>query len=321
MYQVQPGRWLACPIAVLEVVTRLGDTVVDVMVVPRARLIDAIVRAGFDVPDELALPLVIEARLGTLVATPVAPARRELPHGRMSRELVACLAMSLAAHVALYVFAEAHAEREQAGREGAASRPRLVANHATAARGERAPQLVPSVTEQPSAPHEARTTGPIGRGEGIPRPTISSGTEATNAHVPALTPEPCVGADCGIIPSGPIDTSALAHAGAAYALHPRERRELALSVVNCSVDGGCNTVSGTDQDDILAAMSGHVGDLHECLRHGAATVQLNIDDAGDVHVVAKDGGEPADCIASLVAKLSLRASGRGDVTLAFTAGD
>jgi hypothetical protein len=306
---------------VLEVVTRLGDTVVDVMVVPRARLADAIVRAGFEVPEDLALPLLIEAPLATLVATPVARPQRDLPRARLSRATLACLAFSLAAHVGLYIAAERHAAREQqAGREGA-SRPRLVANHATAARGEKSKDVVPSVTAEQSAPREARASDPAPRGHGPPQPTTASGREATNAQVAAHTPDPCPGGDCGIIPSGPIDTSAAARSGAAYALHPRERRELALSVVNCSVDGGCNTVSGTDQDDIRAAIAGHVGDLHNCLRHGAATVQLNIDDAGDVHVVAKDGGEPADCIASLVAKLSLRSSGRGDVTLAFTAGD
>jgi hypothetical protein len=305
---------------VLEVVTRLGDTVVDVMVVPRAHLAEAIVRAGFDVPEDLALPLLIEAPLGTLVATPVTVGKRELPRGRVSRATVACITLSLAAHLALYVVAERNAAREQAGREGA-SRPRLVANHATAARGEKSKQTVPSVTAQESAPHDARASDPVPRGHGPPQPTAASGRDATNAQLAAQTPDPCAGGDCGIIPSGPIDTSAAARAGAAYALHPRERRELALSVMNCSVDGGCNTVSGTDQDDIRAAIAHHVGDLHDCLRHGAATVQVTIDEAGEVHVVAKDGGVPADCIASLVAKLPLRGAGRGDVTLAFTAGD
>jgi len=319
MYQVQPGRWPACPTGVLEVVTRLGDTVVDVMVVPRAHLAEAIVRAGFEVPQDLALPLWIEAPLGTLVATPVARPKRDLPRGRVSGATVACMALSLAAHLGLYLVAEREAPREQRDRDGS-SKPRLVANHATAARGEKSEHIVPSVTAQESAPHDARAESPAPRGHGPTKPTAASGGDATNAQMPALTPDPCPGGDCGIIPSGPIDTSSAARSGAAYSLHPREQRELALSVVNCTVEG-CNTVSGTDQDDIRAAIAGHVPDLQHCLRHGAATVQLNIDDAGDVHVVAKDGGEPADCIASLVAKLSLRSAGRGDVTLAFTAGD
>jgi hypothetical protein len=307
---------------VIEVVTRLGDSVVDVMVVPRARLGEAIVRAGFEPPEHLGVPLIVRSDLGTLVATEVGRARRYLPRGPVSWPIAVCLALSSAAHIAVVAYALAHFSADPTTRTGAA-RPRLVANHATAARGAEDPKPKPSLHDVDTATGAASQTSPpvaSPYGQGVPQVDARQ-QGANDSRVAARQPDPCPGGDCGIIPSGPYETFATGkRAGSEYQLHEREKRELALSVVNCSDDGKCDTISGEDQRDIRAELARHVGDLRGCLRHGAATIDLTIDDGGEVHVHTKDGGEPADCIASVVAKLALH-GGRGDVTLAFTAGD
>ena len=108
----------------IEVVTRLGDSVVDVCVVPRARLGEVIVRAGFEPPEHLGVPLIIRADLGTLVATEVGRVRRYLPRGKVARGVIACLALSLCAHLGVYIAAEM--QPKPTGHPGA-SRPRCSA--------------------------------------------------------------------------------------------------------------------------------------------------------------------------------------------------
>jgi hypothetical protein len=110
-------------------------------------------------------------------------------------------------------------------------------------------------------------------------------------------------------------------AGDDFKLAPREPRELAMSVVECSVDGGCNTVSGTDQDDIRAAIGKHIAEVDACFdQHpdASAAVDARVEELGTVHVSAHDARAASNCIADVIAKLKF-SKGERDVTLAFSA--
>jgi predicted small secreted protein len=296
----------------IELVTSLGDAVV----VEPARLRDAIEKLGFACPEDAAAPLVLHARLGTLTATPVARARRFLPRRRIEGAVIACLVISMLAHSALLVWAMRGPSEPRAN--SGSPRTRLVANHATGARAEQAQEIKASPDEVDASPSLAL---PAAEGQGDEASDASElpGTNADRSSEAARHFDPCANGDCGIIESGPYETSANGkHAGSEYALHPRETRELALSVVTCTVGGGCNTVSGVDQDDIRAEIARHVDELHGCFGAGAtaATIEVKID--GGVQVTAKSGGAAADCLAAVIGKLALRGD-RGDVTLAFSA--
>lgn len=299
-------------LGMIELITSLGDAV---MVEP-ARMREAIERLGFACPEDAAPPLVLRAHLGTLIATPVARARRFLPRRRIEGAVIACMVLSMLAHVA--VLAAAMRESRDADAQAGSPRTRLVANHATGARAQQAPEVTASADDVDASPSLALPANE-GQGDAQAAADDRSGALADRASEAARHFDPCASGDCGIIESGPYETSAAGkHAGADYALHPREVRELALSVVTCTVGGGCNTVSGVDQDDIRAEIARHVDELHHCFGDGAtaATIEVKID--GGVQVTAKSGGAAADCLASVIGKLALRGD-RGDVTLAFSA--
>jgi hypothetical protein len=306
----------------VEIVTRLGETIVDVVVVDRRELPRAIERLGFSRPEISEAPLVVRSRLGSLVATPVPRARRYVPRGPVEAGVIVCFALSLAAHVGLLVAASTHPPAERHARTGS-PRARLVANHATAARARQDTQVVASLSDDDSSLAAAPAPTVAHAPAVDPTPADSAGERAGSdkASAAARHFDPCASGDCGLIASGPYETvTSGKHAGGEYQLPQREPNEVALSVVNCTVDGGCSTVSGTDQDDIRAEISRHVGDLHGCFGNaggGAATVELQIDEGGEVHVTAKAGGEPADCLSRVIGKLALRGRS-GDVTLAFT---
>lgn len=80
---------------------------------------------------------------------------------------------------------------------------------------------------------------------------MSVSTPATERRKPteeARHFDPCANGDCGLIATSRFDTTTHGkQAGDAYTLP--ERHALDISVVECSVDNGCNTVSGNDQNE------------------------------------------------------------------------
>lgn len=313
---------------VLEVRTSLGDTLLELAVIDRARQLgdlaaartadgfaltwpggEAVVRAGTTVNLRRGLAEIA----ATVRAEPVQP----LPRAPGDRRAAAYLALSFAAHVALLVAAFEH---RSPGPAAGPRRPRLVANHASL------PHARPDTTSVASIHDDDRASGVLpptamaaddGPGEAQPDPLVDKSGDDDESHRSARDIAPCAGGDCGLIASGPYQTRG--DSGAGYDLAPRQPQELDLSVVACSVDGGCNTTSGKDQQDIRAEIARHVGELHGCFGASAATsaaVELAIDDDGNVHVTTREGDAIAGCLARVLGKLELHGGAR-DVTLAF----
>jgi hypothetical protein len=334
----------------VEVVTTLGDTCLERTVVGnRARIGDMIVRAtpaGFvlrrsDGSDQ-ALPARLSYGLGAIEVRAIVRAPRTVPRPVMDRRVIAFLASSLAVHFTVLAFASMKPidERPPPRTQGA-PRLRLVANHTTATRAERAPVVVPSThdvdqpAEQPTAePGTATPDLPIREqiasqmigpqpqdlSASTPKPSIDlkrqSGEEAARHF------DPCADGDCGLIATTRFATTSHGkQAGDDFKLAPREPHELAMSVVECSVDGGCNTVSGTDQNDIRAEIGHHIAEVDACFdQHpdASAAVDARVEELGTVHVSAHDARAASNCIADVIAKLKF-SKGERDVTLAFSA--
>jgi hypothetical protein len=333
----------------VEVVTTLGDTCLErAVVADGARIGNLIVRAtpaGFvlrraDGTDQ-ALPARLPYGLGALEVRAVMRAPRTVPRPMADRRVIAFLASSLAVHFTVLAFATIKADERPPPRTQGAPRPRLVANHTTATRAERAPVVVESThdidqpAEQPTAepgtptpdlPINAQVASqmlgpqPQDLSAATPKPSVDlkrqSGEEAARHF------DPCRDGDCGLIATTRFATTSKGkQAGDDFKLAPREPRELAMSVVECSVDGGCNTVSGTDQDDIRAAIGKHIAEVDACFdQHpdASASVDARVEELGTVHVSAHDARAASNCIADVIAKLKF-SKGERDVTLAFSA--
>jgi hypothetical protein len=153
-------------------------------------------------------------------------------------------------------------------------------------------------------------------------PNPSTDTTRQRGEEAARHFDPCAGGDCGLIPTSRYATETSGkHAGDEYQLAPREPRTLATSVVECSVDGGCNTVSGSDQNEIRSQIAHHLAEVDACFTShpdSSAAVDARIEEGGTVHVSAHDARAVSGCIADVIAKLKFSA-GERDVTLAFAA--
>jgi hypothetical protein len=317
---------------VLEVRTTLGDTLLELAVIDHAMQLGEL--RAVATPDGYALRspdgAQVEVRRGTTVqlrrgrgaiaATIVERPARSVPRPRVELRVPVYLGLSLALHLGLLA-----AGRDDPGEAApASSRPRLMARTASAPRARQAADVAPSVHDDDAAAGQLPAIAmALSADDGEPAPDVpADGTgDADRTHATPRDPEPCTGTDCGLIASGPYSTRGDGyHAGAEYDLAPRQPYELALSVVACTVDGGCTTTSGTDQQDIRAALAHHVAELHACFANGSAataSIELSIDDGGGVHVKARDGDAIATCLSSVIGKLSLPGGARDHVTLAF----
>jgi hypothetical protein len=314
----------------IEIVTTLGDTTLDMAVVDRRSR-----RARELLRDGATLPLRIPCGRGELLVRAFERPRHRVPREAIDGRALAFLVTSLAVHFAVLAIAEPwHAPEQQAPRSGV-SRPRLVANHTSAARAERAPRNLPSIHEldidseahaidQPDAFELA--TGKASTKPDMPTARISA--PAAGLDMPAPPPEqaarhfdPCSSGDCGLIATGRFATTSNdSRSGKDFQLAPRVQHELLQSVVTCEVDGGCNTVSGQDQGEIRGEIGKHVAELNECFERGTRDAKVAIDIVFDEHgeptVSAHDGGAVGTCIADVIAKLALP-SGERSVTIAF----
>jgi hypothetical protein len=334
----------------VEVVTTLGDTCLERSVVgDGARIGDMIIRAtaaGYvlrrsDRRDQ-ALPVRLPYGLGAIELRAIERAPRTVPRPVADRRVITFLAASLAVHFTVLGFASMKPVDERPPpRTQGAPRPRLVANHTTATRARRAPVVVPSThdidqpAEQPTAEQGTATPdlpireqvasqmiGPRPQDVSASTPKPSTDLKRQSGEEAARHFDPCADGDCGLIATTRFATTSHGEqAGDDFNLAPREPRELAMSVVECSVDAGCNTVSGTDQDDIRAAIGHHIAEVDACFdQHpdASAAVDARIEELGTVHVSAHDARAASNCIADVIAKLKF-SKGERDVTLAFSA--
>ena len=287
--------------------TRLGDSIVAIEVV-----------RAFAHP----VPCTFALGLGTIEAC-------EVPRVRMARRRVelgawAYLIVVAAVHAGV-LMAALHIRTERPGGERGGQRPRLVASHVTRAQGIGARDVVNSVDHLDqragAAQPVARQTLRGGRAKPdavrvAPHPTPSQGAIA------ARNPAPCADGDCGLIETGPYDTRVdPQHAGANYQLP--QRHALDLSVMTCSDDGGCNTVTGNDQRDVRAALAPHIGALRECFAIDTAAksvaIDLEIASARVRRVASHEPSVVGDCIAGVIRQLGGLSGDDRNVTLAFAA--
>lgn len=311
----------------------LGDTLLELAVIDHAMQLGELRAVATPSGYALHMPdgAQVEVRRGTTVqlrrgrgaiaATIVERPGRQVPRPRIELRVPVYLGLSLALHLGLLA---AGRDAPDAAPAPASSRPRLMARMASAPRARPATDSAPSVHDEDAAAGDAPAVAmTLPDDDGAQAPDlVSAGTgDAELTRATPRDPEPCTGADCGLIASGPYSTHGDGyHAGADYDLAPRQPYELALSVVACTVDGGCTTTSGTDQQDIRAALAHHVGELHACFANGAAataSIELSIDEGGGVHVATRDGDAIAACLSSVVGKLSVTGGARDHVTLAF----
>jgi hypothetical protein len=314
----------------LEVVTMLGSTCVERVVV-RDRVGDFdvvktangyVLRRG-DV--EHRLPARLPFGLGELIVTPFVRPTWELPRPDFDARTIAFVGASLAVHLGILTVAlMTPLPHRPPPQSRGGSRPRLVANHTTATRAIEAPDALESVHDV-----DVEAQKPIGEAAPPAMPAGEIKVERTQVDpgmdVQKQAPseaarhfDPCADGDCGLIATARFDTTARGRqAGDSYQLP--ERHSLSMSVVECSVDGGCNTVSGNDQNDIRTEIGHHVAEVNECfVNHPAqsASVDATVEAEGTVRVAAHD--ETSTCIANVIAKLKFP-GGERDVTLAFSA--
>ena len=321
---MQPSPPSTCPARVkVEVVTTLGDTCLE--------------RTLADIPEQ-PLPIRTPFGLGMVEVRAYVPVRGALPRPIVERRVLAFGGVSLALHCAVLVAAFRQPALPPPLTAGA-SRPRLVANHTTATRALRAPEITTSTHDadraelqpfvqvgdarQQVAYSEIPASQIIGSQPQMitastPQPSLDH--KRQTGEVAARHFDPCADGDCGLIPTTRFQTTSSGrHAGDAYRMPTR--RTLAMSVVDCSPEGGCNTVSGTDEGDLRAEIGHHVAELEACFDGNpdpTASIDAHVDDAGVVHIAAHDTRATSACIAGVVAKLKFSA-GERDVTLAFTA--
>jgi hypothetical protein len=239
---------------------------------------------------------------------------RAVPHEPVDRRMLAFLAGSIGVHALVFAIAQ-WAPPVERPRGFGAVRPRLVANHATAARGQLAPVVLRS-------PHVEDTRETLTLRPQPPRTPHGAhawhGEAAQRERVAARHVDPCSDGHCGAIETSPYETTTHGHAaGDEFALAPR--KPLDLSFVECSPDRGCNTVTGVDSAEIRTQLGYHVDELDACfaLDPEAKTAALDIRiDRGAVTADTHGDNPVSRCIAGIVTKLALTGD-RPEVTLAF----
>jgi hypothetical protein len=292
----------------VEVTTMLGSTCVE----------RAVVRVPRDCYPEL--PVRIPYGLGELIVTKAPRPTWELPRPPASARVIAFLGASFGVHLAILAAALAVPQpNKPPPRNRGASRSRLVANHTTQTRAKLAPDVVESVHDEDLAP-ERRLSDPTPPGTtkmALAEPDPGDDIEQQKPTEEARHFDPCANGDCGLIATSRFDTTTHGkQAGDAYTLP--ERHALDISVVECSVDNGCNTVSGNDQNDIRTAIAHHVAEVNKCFESypaASASVDATVAEQGTVRVAGHDA--TSNCIATVIARLKLPGRER-DVTLAFT---
>jgi hypothetical protein len=321
----------------LEIVTSLGDTTLDCVVVNRAVLPDGSRIAGgvLTRPDGsiARLPTRIPYGRGELVVRAFERSRRGVPRQPIDSRAIAFLVTSLAVHLAVLAIAEPwHAPEPKAPLSGVV-RPRLVANHMSAARAEQSAKETPSIHDLDVDGDAHAVTQDIELEPGVASnkpemPTAHTAAPGNGLDVPTPAAQeaarhfdPCRDGDCGLIATGQFATTSNdSRSGKDFQLAPRVPHELLQSVVTCEADGGCSTVSGQDQGAIRGEIGRHVVELNACFERGTADAKVAIDiafdDAGAPHVTSHDSGPVGDCIARVIAKLELP-SGEHSVTIAF----
>jgi hypothetical protein len=295
----------------LEVVTRLGNSVIEIEYVDVAQLADLPTRRGL---------ASVEVRM---VERPT----RELPRSPIQWRVVVSMLASAAMHLFIISIA---LRSEDVPTSGASprQRTRLVANHASSPRAAQADKTVASTDtidsrqsshrREPSRP--APHAPPRERVPVAPAPAPEDGTGPRDSEMPRHF-DPCADNDCGLIASAPYATAGRGReAGDDYQLRPH--RELSLSVVTCDEVLGCKTVTGDDQDDIRAEVGRHVAALDACFDTATAgatsAVEVRAVD-GTIRARAHDGDALGSCLAAALGRLELHAD-HGDVTIAFTRG-
>jgi hypothetical protein len=311
----------------LELVTILGDDVVEHAVVTGAWQVGEVelvpAPAGYrarcgDSETELhsGASIRVPCGRGWIVATAIEPPRRQLPYQTADRRALGFVAGSLMLHFAVLAVALPVQPPQPTG----AARRRLVANHVSAPRAAQAPLVTPALDREdardlPPSPDIAVTP------TAAPLPRVPNDERVPRDTAAAHDVDPCADGDCGLIATGPYVTSATGpHAGAEYTLP--DRRPLDTSVVTCSPDTGCKTVSGDDQGEIRGEIARHVSDLDACFtgNEGASVaIDIHVNRRGTPTVAAHDRNAVATCVASVVGKLAFPAVER-DVTLAFARG-
>jgi hypothetical protein len=293
----------------VEVTTMLGSTCVE----------RAVVRVPADRYPEL--PVRIPYGLGERIVTKAPRPTWELPRPPWSARVIGFLGASFGVHLAILAAALAvPPPHKPPPQSRGASRPRLVANHTTQARAKLDTDVVESVHDEDLAPEKliAEPTPPGTTSMALADPEPADDLEQQKPTEAARHFDPCANGDCGLIATSRFDTTTHGkQAGDDYKLP--ERRALDISVVECSVDGGCNTVSGNDQNDIRSAIASHVAEVNQCFhRYPAASASVNatVAERGTVRFTGHDA--TSNCIAMVIAKLELPNNVR-DVTLAFTA--
>ena len=322
---MQPGARGPCQtgVATLQVVTTFGETLVDhAMVAGSARFGDVVVHAdrGVVATDgrELAVapgaPVHVRWGQATITIAVTERPKRAVPREPIDRRMLAFLVGSIAVHAVVLAIAQ-WAPTVDRPRGFGAPRPRLVANHATSARGQRAPIELPS-------PHTEDTRESIALDANPPRTPHGAQARRSEAaqreRVAARHDDPCSDGHCGAIETSPYETTSHGRAaGDEFALAPR--KPLDLSFVECSPERGCNTVTGVDSAEIRTELGHHVDDLDACfaLDPAAKTAALDIRiDRGTVTTDTHGDSPVSRCVAGIVAKLSLTGD-RPEVTLAF----
>jgi len=292
----------------VEVTTMLGSTCVDRVIsrVPRDRYPELPVREPYG--------------LGERIITAAPRPTWELPRPPISARVIGFFGASFAVHLAILgaalVVPLPHKPPPQSR---GASRPRLVANHTTATRAKLDPNVVESVHDEDIAPEKPLAEpAPIGKTPmELADPQPGDEIDQQKPTEAARHFDPCADGDCGLIATSRFETTTSGkQAGDDFKLP--ERRTLDMSVVECSIDRGCSTVSGNDQDDIRSAIGRHVAEVNKCFESypaRSASVDATVAEQGSVRVAAHD--PTSQCIATVIAKLKLP-GGERDVTLAFT---
>jgi hypothetical protein len=298
----------------------LGSTCVERVVVSRVAGYE-ITKTGLRRGDsELPYPARVPFGFGELIVSPVTRPTWELSRPPVSSRTIAFLGVSFAAHLAILTaaFMTPPPHKPPPQSQGA-SRPRLVANHTTQARAKQDTEVVESIHDEDIADeHPIAEPVPPGKTKAEPvDPDPGLDVEKQKPAEGARHFDPCADGDCGLIATSRFDTTTHGkQAGDDYKLP--ERRTLSMSVVDCTVDGGCSAVSGDDQNDIRTEIGRHVAEVNECFHaHPApsASVDATVAAEGTVRVAAHD--ETSTCIAGVIAKLKFP-GGERDVTLAFS---
>lgn len=329
----------------VEVTARFGDTVLEVAVVERYVIGDAVgahLRLAGIAPVTIDASTIeheerVDLRVGPIVVE-VARVRQPavtVPRPRVEIRPIAYLSLSLGMHVALYVAATSTPIVRGEVAEPGMRQARLVATHSSAPLARKADADAPRLPsdalgedpddQEPIVPlvpmqlvEDGETPVEVALDEvDVPDRPIRELTEAA----PSQDTEPCSGRDCGIIKTGQYATAPSKRgAGAEFDLAPR--RPVDVSVVGCKVGVGCKTAAGNDQADLRAAVERHLEAVMACFDRGGskAVIDFTIDARGAFERSEPRRDDAAGCISEILEEVAFPRPLDGvprRVTLAF----